>query len=180
MPRGFNFFPLSSLRDTRAPRVSPSCPLSLILFLRVRQEKLIPAWRTTSVWEVASIVYLQSPRLSCPFHWLPQGSLFCALPVASHTGLLEPARRWICIYHLPLVTAREAHTMNFTEVYDWSPTAQNSLLMHLLWDKQADILKRHEWIGNTPVPEDKSITGRRGCSGKTFSSVAVGRLGLRL
>lgn len=114
----------------------------------------------------------------CAVHFIGSlGSPFCPLLIF-HTGLLEPARCWDVYIMSPSLCPAKLTTMNFTEVYDWSRTASpgtESSSGRILAVRQTSRYTEpvHEWIGNIPVPKDKSIMWQWECSGK---HLVLGRL----
>lgn len=128
-----------------------------------------------------SRVFVVTPPV-CAVHFIgSQGSPFCAL-IMFHAGHLEPAWCWYVYIMSPSLWTEKLTAMNFAEVYDWSPTASTgteSSSGRILAVRQTSRYTEpvHEWIGNIPVPEDKSVVWWRRCSGKTFGSEVAWRIG---
>lgn len=128
-----------------------------------------------------SRVFVVTPH-ACAAHFIgSQGSSFCPLLIF-HVGRLEPAWCWSVYIMFPSLWPEKQPWISLKfmigpQLPPLSHLAQNPLLdafLHL--DKQADI-PMHEWIENVPVPKDKSIMWRRGCSGKTLGYAVARRIG---
>ena len=140
MPRGWDSFPLKAPRPpgARIAFLSPSPRFSE----SVRRSWSQPDIRLPSEKLHASCICSHLSRLSCPSIG-SQGRLPCPRLVF-HAGLPEPARHCICIYHLPPRYRQSSSQPWISLKFMIGPQlAQSSLLdAFLLWDKQADILKR--------------------------------------
>lgn len=134
-----------------------------------------------SLGSCISCVFVVTPHV-CAAHFIGfLGSPFCPLLIF-HTGLLEPAQCWYVYIMSPSLWPAKLTTMNFTEVYDWSRTASpgtESSSGRILAVRQTSRYTEpvHEWIGNIPVPQDKSIMWWRECSGKHLVLQLLGGLG---
>lgn len=121
-------------------------------------------------------IHSHSAYLCCPFHWIPRKSLLSPAHISYRSS-----GTYVYIMSPSLWPAKLA-TMNFTEVYDWtwtaSPGTESSsgcILAVRQTSRHTEAV--HEWIGNIPVPQDKSIMWWRECSGKHLVLQLLGGLG---
>lgn len=173
---------LFSLRDTKmlcVIRLSPSSYTSESVMRRSWSE---PDIRLQSKKLHQSCICSHSSWLCCPFHLDPKE--VPSVPCSYFIWVFwTPHGVGMYVYITsPSLWPEKLTTMNFTEVYDWSPiasTGPESSPGRILAVRQTSRYTEpvHEWIGNIPVPKDKSIMWWRKCSGKTFGPVVAWRIG---
>lgn len=117
LPSGFNFFP------SQCPWLQGAMCHAAVPFLPVSQS-LVRSWAPSAIWLVCTsqACILVTPRAGAVHAIASQGTFLRPLLIF-HEGFLEAAWHWYVYITSPSLRPESRTTVNFTEVYDWSPTA---------------------------------------------------------
>lgn len=152
LPGGLKFFPFHCARQLGSVR---HCTLPFVSSLRVFGEERLSASKShgTGICSLSSCWY-------CPFHWIPEKPL--SVP-CSYFIRVSRSLRDMGAYISPSSSYDQEDSQPWISlkfmIGPWlllpSHLAENPLLAVTRTNRYPEPL--HEWIGNIPVPKDKSL-----------------------